>query len=204
MAICIINIYTKYVQNYIKLLSYDIYIYIYIVVGVLTMHDAWDIIVEVSLPCNQLKSNTCKAKEPCMLISPKDQDLDIQSPSSTSPLPWLSQTNRTFKNLSFPTGPCKNLNSHFTFVSFSLKEGARKLPWVFLSSPPVHTPKKKDKTPPKSPLFISFSWLRQTESPALFLLSFFFVFVFFSLCSHTAASSLSPKILVSLKKKLNN
>ena len=42
MAICIINIYTKYVQNYIKLLSYDIYIYIYIyiVVGVLTMYDA--------------------------------------------------------------------------------------------------------------------------------------------------------------------
>ena len=40
MASCIINIYTKYVQNYIKLLSYDIYIYIYIVVGVLTMHDA--------------------------------------------------------------------------------------------------------------------------------------------------------------------
>ena len=38
---------------------------------------------------------------------PKDQDLDMQSPSSTSPLPWLSQTNRTSKNLSFPTGPCK-------------------------------------------------------------------------------------------------
>ena len=40
MANCIINIYTKYVQNYIKWLSYEIYIYIYIVVGVLTMYDA--------------------------------------------------------------------------------------------------------------------------------------------------------------------
>ena len=123
--------------------------YIYIVVGVLTVYGAWDILVEVSLTCNQLKSNTCKAKEPCMLISPKDQDLDIQSPSSTSPLPWLSQTNRTSKNLSFPTGPCKNLNSHFTFVSFSLKEGARKLPWVSRSSLPVHTPKRKTKPHPK-------------------------------------------------------
>ena len=46
---------------------------------------------------------------------------------------------------------------------------------------------------PKSPVLISFSWLHQTKSPHLFLFSFFFVFVFFSLCSHTAASSLSPK-----------
>ena len=66
-----------------------IYIYIYIVVGVLTMHDAWDIIVEFPPTCNQLKFNTCKAKEPCMLISPKDQDLDMQSPRATSILPWL-------------------------------------------------------------------------------------------------------------------
>ena len=96
-------------QNYIKWLSYEIYIYIYIyiVVGVLTMYDAWDIIVEIPLACNQLKFNTCKANEPCMMTNPIDQDLDMQSPSSTSPLPWLSQTNRTSKNLSFPTGPCK-------------------------------------------------------------------------------------------------
>ena len=42
MAICIINIYLVYVQNYIEWLSYEIYIYIYIyiVVGVLTMYDA--------------------------------------------------------------------------------------------------------------------------------------------------------------------
>ena len=75
MAICIIYIYiyihthTNYVQNYIKWLSYEIYIhthththiYIYIVVGVLTMYDAWDIIVEIPPTCNQLKFNTCKA-----------------------------------------------------------------------------------------------------------------------------------------------
>ena len=71
MTNCIINIYTKYVQNYIKLLSYEIYIYIYIVVGVLTMHDAWDIIVEFPPTCNQLKFNTCKAKFSCMWTNPK-------------------------------------------------------------------------------------------------------------------------------------
>ena len=46
---------------------------------------------------------------------------------------------------------------------------------------------------PKSLLLILFSWLHQTESPALFLFSFFFVFVFFSLCSYTAAFPLSAK-----------
>ena len=61
-------------QNYIKWLSYEIYIYI--VVGVLTMYDAWDIIVEIPLTCNQLKFNTCKANEPCMMTNPIDQDLD--------------------------------------------------------------------------------------------------------------------------------
>ena len=53
---------------------------------------------------------------------------------------------------------------------------------------------------PKSPLLISSSWLHQTESPALFLYSFFFVFVFFSLCSYTAAS-LSHQNKVSLSKE---
>ena len=86
----------------------------------------------------------------------------------------FSQGTRTSKNLSFPTGPCKNLNSHFTFVSFSLKEGARKLPWVF---PQVHrfTHQKKDKTPPKSLPLISFSWLPrqkvQQQEGSLFQLS---------------------------------
>ena len=101
MAICIIYIYiythththTNYVQNYIKWLSYEIYtyihtyiyiyIYIFIVVGVLTMYDAWDIIVEIPSTSNQLKFNTCKAKEPCMMTNPIDQDLAMQSPSST-------------------------------------------------------------------------------------------------------------------------
>ena len=58
-------------------------------------HDAWDVIVEISSICNQLKSNTCKAKEPCMLISPKDQDLAMQWTSSTSPLLWLFSSSRT-------------------------------------------------------------------------------------------------------------
>ena len=48
-----------------------IYIYIYIVVGVLTMHDAWDIIVEFPPTCNQLKFNTCKAKFSYMWTNPK-------------------------------------------------------------------------------------------------------------------------------------
>ena len=63
MTNCIIYIHTQanYVQNYIKWLSYEIYIYIYIVVGVLTMYVAWDIIVEIPPTCNQLKFNTCKA-----------------------------------------------------------------------------------------------------------------------------------------------
>ena len=37
----------------------------------------------------------------------------------------------------------QNLNSHFTFVSFSLKESATKLSWVFLLSPGVHTHTKR-------------------------------------------------------------
>ena len=59
------------------------------IVGVLIKHDAWDSIVEIPPTCNQLKSNTCKAKEPCMLISLKDQDLAMQWTNSTSPLLWL-------------------------------------------------------------------------------------------------------------------
>ena len=73
---------------------------------------------------------------------PKDQDLDMQLPSSTSPLLWLSQTNRTSKKLftsPFPTGPCKNQNSHLSLLSFSLKESARKLSWVFLQAFSVQT-----------------------------------------------------------------
>ena len=73
---------------------------------------------------------------------PKDQDLDMQLPSSTSPLLWLSQTNRTSKKLftsPFPTGPCKNQNSHLSLLSFSLKESARKLSWVFLQAFSIQT-----------------------------------------------------------------
>ena len=131
---------------------------------------------------------------------PKDQDLDIQSPSSTSPLPWLSQTNRTSKNLSFPTGSCKNLNSHFTFVSFSLKEGARKLPWVFLSSPPVHTPKRKTKPHPKVfPLSHFLGCIRQKVQPSFS--SPFSLFLFSSLFALTWQPPLSHQNKISLSKE---
>ena len=69
MAICIIYIhihiyiYTHTLIMYKTILSGQVmrYIFIYIVVGVLTMYDAWDIIVEIPPTCNQLKFNTCKA-----------------------------------------------------------------------------------------------------------------------------------------------
>ena len=154
-------------QNYIKWLSYEIYIYIYIyiyiVVGVLTMYDAWDIIVEIPLTCNQLKFNTCKANEPCMMTNPIDQDLDMQSPSSTSPLPWLSQTNRTSKNLSFPTGPCKIWILTSLLSLFLLRKVLGSSLESSLKSTGSHK-KKKDKTPPKSLPLISFSWLPRQKS----------------------------------------
>ena len=118
------------------------------IIGVLIKHDAWDVIVEIPPTCNQLKSNTCKAKEPCMLISPKDQDLAMQWTSSTSPLLWISQATRASKKLltsPFPTGTQIRILTHFTL--FSLKERARKLPWVFPLGPWVHTHQKKDKSP---------------------------------------------------------
>ena len=80
------------------------------------------------------------------MTNPIDQDLAMQSPSSTSPLPWLSQTNRTSKKLlnsPFPTGKHPNLKFQLTLLSFSLKESARKLSWVFLLSPGVHTHTKR-------------------------------------------------------------
>ena len=56
---------------------------------------------------------------------------------------------------------------------------------------------------PKSPVLISFSWLHQTKSPALFLFSFFFVFCFLlSLLSHGSLLSLTKTKYPSLKKKL--
>ena len=93
---------------------------------------------------NQLKSNTCKAKEPCMLISPKDQDLAMQWTSSTSPLPWLSQATRASKKLltsPFPTVHKSKFLTHSRL--FSLKESARKSLMSHLSNPRVHTLKER-------------------------------------------------------------
>ena len=114
------------------------------IVSILIKHDAWDSIVEIPPTWNQLKSNTCKAKEPCMLISPKDQNLAMQWTSSTSALLWIFS-----RQLEHPRN---TLFSHFTRVqanqkfqhtlhSFSLKERARKLSWVH-----EFTHQKKDKS----------------------------------------------------------
>ena len=49
MAICIISTYLVCAKLYLVVKLWDIYIYIYIfiVVGVLTMYDAWDIIEHI-------------------------------------------------------------------------------------------------------------------------------------------------------------
>ena len=103
-----------------------------------------------------------------MMTNPIDQDLAMQSPSSTSPLPWLSQTNRTSKKLltsSFPTGKHQVWNFSLLYSLFLLRNV---LGSSLESSSQVHrfTHQKKDKNPPKSLPLIPFSWLHQTESPA--------------------------------------
>ena len=75
---------------------------------------------------------------------PKDQDLAgyaITKLHLTSSLTFLKTNIQEASQ--FPIGPCKIriLTSNFTL--FSLKERARKLPWVFLSSPPIHKPKER-------------------------------------------------------------
>ena len=155
------------------------------------MHDAWDIIVEIPPTCNQLKFNTCKAKFSCMWTNPKTETwtYNHQAPPHLF-LDFLKQI--TSKNLSFPTGPCKNLNSHFAFVSFSLKEGARKLPWVSLSSPSVHTPKRKTKPHPKVfPLSYFLGCIRQKVQPSFS--SPFSLFLFSSLFALTRQPPLSHR-----------
>ena len=79
---------------------------------------------------------------------PKDQDLvghAITKFHLTSSLTFLKTNIQETHFLSFSTGPSKSeISAHFAL--FSLKERARKLPWVFLLSPRVHTHQKKDKS----------------------------------------------------------
>ena len=64
----------------------------------------------------------------------------------TSSLTFLKTNIQETHFLSFSTDPSKSeISAHFAL--FSLKERARKLPWVFLLSPRVHTHQKKDKSP---------------------------------------------------------
>ena len=72
---------------------------------------------------------------------PKDQDLvghAITKFHLTSFLTFLKTNIQETHFLSFSTGPSKSeILEHFAL--FSLKKRARKLPWVFLLSPRVHT-----------------------------------------------------------------
>ena len=93
------------------------------------------------------------------MTNPIDQDLAMQWTSSTSPLLRLSQTSRISTKPSpslVPTGKQQIWISYLSLLSFSLKESARKLPWVFLSSPPVHRPKERQNPTQKSSPYLIF------------------------------------------------
>ena len=79
------------------------------IVDVLIKHDAWDRNSTHMQPIE----NTCKAKVPCMLISPKDQNLAMQWTSSTSALLWIFS-----RQLEHPRN---TLFSHFTRVQANQK-----------------------------------------------------------------------------------
>ena len=108
-------------QNYIKWLSYKIYI----VIGVLTMYDAWDIIVEIPSTCNQLKFNTCKAKVSFMLTTQRSRlgwPCNHQVPPHFF-LDFSQALGHLISSLALIShGSTQNLNSHFTFVSFLLRK----------------------------------------------------------------------------------
>ena len=157
------------------------------------MHDAWDTIVETPPTCNQLKFNTCKAKFSSLWTNPKTKTwtYNHQAPPHLF-LDFLKQIEHP-RTSHFPRVHAKI----WTLTSLSSLFLLRKVLGSSLESPSqVHRfthPKERQNPTPKVFPLSHFFWLHQTESPALFLLSFFFVFVFFSLCSHTAGSSLSPK-----------
>ena len=93
-----------------------------------------------------------------MMTNPIDQDLAMQSPSSTSPLPWLSQTNRTSKKLltsSFPTGKHQVWNFSLLYSLFLLRNV---LGSSLESSSQVHrfTHQKKDNPTQKSSPYLIF------------------------------------------------